>query len=125
MYVCPIGLSLGLVVPWHIAGILFVGVTVSHKMLESPWGWDGTDIDDGLPNLRLILWGEQSNPQWKKVFVFFSLSSGFLFVEANLFPTKKSNIEKTNGHSVGTLLPRPNFRHPNCLLKFWGKASGT
>jgi len=25
------GLSWGLVVPWHIAGILFVGVTVAHK----------------------------------------------------------------------------------------------
>ena len=32
---CPIGLSWGLVVPWHIAGILFVGVTVAHKLLVS------------------------------------------------------------------------------------------
>ena len=32
---CPIGLSWGLVVPWHIAGILFVGVTVAHKLLGS------------------------------------------------------------------------------------------
>ena len=56
-------------------------------------------------------------PHGKGCFIFFQFVIQIFVVEANLFPTKKSNIEKTNGHSVGTLLPRPNFRYPNCLLK--------
>ena len=50
---CPIGLSWGLVVPWHIAGILFVGVTVAHKLLGSR-GMGISDIDGCYSNLRLL-----------------------------------------------------------------------